>query len=97
MPKLKFEALDVDGLFARVNRTKIPGGWLLVAMSNSGGGVTFIHCRPRAQVGRRIARRQPRKARSGLDTGALTATLNRYCCVISRKMAFEIEGHHEPT
>jgi hypothetical protein len=41
MPKLKFEKLDVDALSARVNRAKIPGGWLLVATSNSGGGVTF--------------------------------------------------------
>ena len=41
MPKLKFEKLDVDALSARVNRAKIPGGWLLVAISNSGGGVTF--------------------------------------------------------
>jgi hypothetical protein len=40
MPKLKFEKLEVDGP-ARVNRAKIPGGWLLVVMSNSGGGVTF--------------------------------------------------------
>ena len=41
MPKLKFEKLDVDALSARVNRAKVPGGWLLVATSNSGGGVTF--------------------------------------------------------
>jgi hypothetical protein len=41
MPKLKFEKLDVDALSARVNRARIPGGWLLVATSNSGGGVTF--------------------------------------------------------
>ena len=41
MPKLKFEKLDVDALSARVNRAKIPGGWLLIATSNSGGGVTF--------------------------------------------------------
>jgi hypothetical protein len=40
MPKLKFEKLEVDGP-TRVNRAKIPGGWLLVVMSNSGGGVTF--------------------------------------------------------
>ena len=41
MPKLKFEKLDVDALSARVNRAKIPGGWLLVSTSNAGGGVTF--------------------------------------------------------
>jgi hypothetical protein len=41
MPKLKFEKLDVDALSARVNRAKVPGGWLLVATSSSGGGVTF--------------------------------------------------------
>jgi len=41
MSKLKFEKLDVEGQTARVNRAKIPGGWLLVVMSNSGGGVTF--------------------------------------------------------
>ena len=40
MSKLNFEKLDVDG-GTRVNRAKIPGGWLLVVMSNSGGGVTF--------------------------------------------------------
>jgi len=42
MPKLKFEKLDVDGLSsARMNRTKVPGGWLLIFSSNSGGGCTF--------------------------------------------------------
>jgi hypothetical protein len=41
MPKLKFEKLDVDALSARVNRAKIPGGWLVIATSSSGGGVTF--------------------------------------------------------
>jgi hypothetical protein len=41
MPKLKFEKLDVDGLSFRVNRAKVPGGWLLIATSNTGGGVTF--------------------------------------------------------
>jgi hypothetical protein len=42
MPKLKFEKLDVDGLSAaRMNRAKVPGGWLLVFASNSGGGATF--------------------------------------------------------
>ena len=41
MPKLKFEKLDVDALPFRVNRAKIPGGWLLVATSNAGGGLTF--------------------------------------------------------
>jgi len=41
MSKLKFEKLDVDSHGTRVNRAKIPGGWLLVVMSNSGGGVTF--------------------------------------------------------
>jgi len=41
MPKLKFEKLDVDALSARVNRAKIPGGWLVISISSSGGGVTF--------------------------------------------------------
>ena len=41
MPKLKFEKLDVEGLSFRVNRAKVPGGWLLIATSNTGGGVTF--------------------------------------------------------
>jgi len=42
MPKLKFEKLDVVGtLSARVSRAKVPGGWLLVAIGNSGGGLTF--------------------------------------------------------
>src|SRR5262249_50975001 len=41
MPKLKFEKPEVDGLFGNVKRAKIPGGWLLIAMSNTGGGVTF--------------------------------------------------------
>ena len=42
MPKLKFEKLDVDGtVSARVSRAKIPGGWLLIVTSNSGGGLTF--------------------------------------------------------
>lgn len=41
MSKLKFEKLDVDSRGFRVNRAKIPDGWLLVVMSNSGGGVTF--------------------------------------------------------
>ena len=42
MPKLKFEKLDVAStLSARVSRAKIPGGWLLLATSNSGGGLTF--------------------------------------------------------
>jgi len=42
MPKLKFQKLDVgDTLSARVSRAKIPGGWLLIATSNSGGGFTF--------------------------------------------------------
>jgi len=41
MPKLKFEKLDVDALSARVSRARIPGGWLLIATSSSGGGVTF--------------------------------------------------------
>jgi hypothetical protein len=41
MPKLKFEKLDVDGLPSRMNRAKVPGGWLLVFASNSGGGATF--------------------------------------------------------
>jgi hypothetical protein len=42
MPKLKFEKLDVGStLSARVSRAKIPGGWLLIAIGNSGGGLTF--------------------------------------------------------
>jgi len=41
MPTLKFERLEVDTLSARVSRTKIPGGWLLIVTSNSGGGLTF--------------------------------------------------------
>ena len=42
MPKLKFEKLDVDStVSARVSRAKIPGGWLLIVTSNSGGGLTF--------------------------------------------------------
>jgi hypothetical protein len=41
MPKLKFEKLDVDGLSFRLNRAKVPGGWLVIATSNTGGGVTF--------------------------------------------------------
>jgi len=41
MPKLKFEKLDVDAIPARVSRAKIPGGWLLISTSSSGGGVTF--------------------------------------------------------
>ena len=42
MPKLKFEKLDIDGLSShRMNRARIPGGWLLIFASNSGGGATF--------------------------------------------------------
>lgn len=41
MPKLKFEKLDIGALPARVSRAKIPGGWLLIVTSNSGGGLTF--------------------------------------------------------
>jgi hypothetical protein len=41
MPKLNFEKLDADPLSVRVNRAKIPGGWLVVSTSSSGGGVTF--------------------------------------------------------
>ena len=42
MPKLKFEKLDVGTtLSARVSRARVPGGWLLIAISNSGGGLTF--------------------------------------------------------
>jgi len=41
MPKLKFEKLEVDTLSVRLNRAKVPGGWLLVVTSNSGGGATF--------------------------------------------------------
>jgi len=41
MPKIKFEKLDVGTLGARLSRAKIPGGWLLIATSNSGGGLTF--------------------------------------------------------
>jgi hypothetical protein len=42
MPKLKFEKLDIDALSARVNRAKVPGGWLVISTSSSGGGVTFL-------------------------------------------------------
>jgi hypothetical protein len=43
MHKLKFEKVDVAGstLSLRLSRAKIPGGWLLIAMTNSGGGLTF--------------------------------------------------------
>ena len=43
MPTLKFEKLDVGKTLssARVSRAKIPGGWLLIVTSNSGGGLTF--------------------------------------------------------
>ena len=42
MSKLKFEKLDVDNtLPARLSRAKIPGGWLLFALTNAGGGLTF--------------------------------------------------------
>ena len=43
MRNLKFEKLDVVGstLSLRLSRAKIPGGWLLIAMTNSGGGLTF--------------------------------------------------------
>jgi hypothetical protein len=41
MPKLKFEKLDADALSARVNRAKVPGGWLVIITSNSGSGATF--------------------------------------------------------
>jgi hypothetical protein len=41
MAKLKFEKLDVGALSFRVNRAKIPGGWLVIGTSSSGGGVTF--------------------------------------------------------
>ena len=42
MPKLKFEKLDVaSAVSARVSRAKIPGGWLLIVTSSSGGGLTF--------------------------------------------------------
>jgi hypothetical protein len=41
MPKLKFEKLDVDIVSSRISRAKLPGGWLLLSTSNSGGGVTF--------------------------------------------------------
>jgi hypothetical protein len=42
MPKVKFEKLDVGGgLSLRLSRAKIPGGWLVIAISNSGGGFTF--------------------------------------------------------
>ena len=42
MPKLKFEKLDVGTtVSARVSRAKVPGGWLLMVNSNSGGGLTF--------------------------------------------------------
>ena len=41
MPKVKFEKLHVDGTSLRLSRAKIPGGWLVIAISNSGGGFTF--------------------------------------------------------
>jgi hypothetical protein len=41
MPKLKFEKLDVDALSVRVNRAKVPGGWLVIVTSNTGSGATF--------------------------------------------------------
>lgn len=41
MPKLKFEKLDANALYANAYRAKVPGGWLVVTKSNSGGGVTF--------------------------------------------------------
>jgi len=42
MRKLNFEKLDVGAVSFRVNRAKIPGGWLVFASSNSGGGgLTF--------------------------------------------------------
>jgi hypothetical protein len=42
MSKLKFEKLDVGTtLPARLSRAKIPGGWLLFALTNAGGGLTF--------------------------------------------------------
>jgi len=45
MPKLKFEKLDVEALSARVNRAKIPGGWLLIVTSSSGGDALSIPTR----------------------------------------------------
>lgn len=41
MPKIQFEKLDVNLPSVRVNRAKIPGGWLLIVTSNSGSGLTF--------------------------------------------------------
>ena len=41
MPKLEFEKLDTGTQQARLSRAKIPGGWLLLATSNSGRGPTF--------------------------------------------------------
>jgi len=41
MPKLKFEKLEVEALSVRVNRAKVPGGWLLASISSAGGGFTF--------------------------------------------------------
>jgi hypothetical protein len=41
MPKLKFEKLDAEALAVRVNRAKVPGGWLVIVTSNSGSGATF--------------------------------------------------------
>ena len=41
MTKLKFEKLEVDAISVRVNRAKVPGGWLLIITSNSGEGATF--------------------------------------------------------
>jgi hypothetical protein len=41
MPKLDFEILDVNADYANAFRAKVPGGWLVVTKSNSGGGVAF--------------------------------------------------------
>jgi hypothetical protein len=42
MPTIKFEKLNVDKTVSvRLSRAKIPGGWLLLAASSSGGGLTF--------------------------------------------------------
>jgi hypothetical protein len=41
MAKLQFEKLELNTANVRLSRAKIPGGWLLLAASNSGGGLTF--------------------------------------------------------
>ena len=54
MPKLKFEKLDVGStISARVGRAKIPGGWLLIAISNSGVDSPSIPTRSTSGTGTR--------------------------------------------